>query len=140
MPQKYSCSNCSAPVSFGDKFCGNCGISLNWGVHQMPPPSSPLLHGYQDTNQQKTWERQRSQYERRPKWNDHSVQRRHVPDNQKSVPGNLNQCQRRYVYNNHSTLSQKNSSSVDSRVKPMSAEISKLLTDFFDKHVKYNKV
>ena len=45
MRQMYYCPNCRASVSCGARFCGSCGISLNWVVEQMPPPSSPLASG-----------------------------------------------------------------------------------------------
>jgi DNA-directed RNA polymerase subunit RPC12/RpoP len=41
MQQKYQCPNCGAPVSFGTRFCGRCGIQLNWPAQQLPPNPSP---------------------------------------------------------------------------------------------------
>jgi hypothetical protein len=40
MQQQYQCSNCGAQVAFGMKFCGNCGLQLNWPTQQQvqPPP------------------------------------------------------------------------------------------------------
>ncbi len=34
--QQHQCPNCGTPVPFGAKFCGQCGIQLNW--QQMPSP------------------------------------------------------------------------------------------------------
>ncbi len=34
MQQQYQCSNCGAHVAFGTRFCGNCGIQLNWPAQQ----------------------------------------------------------------------------------------------------------
>jgi hypothetical protein len=39
MQQWYQCPNCSASVSFGAKFCNNCGTQLTWPTHQTQPPS-----------------------------------------------------------------------------------------------------
>jgi hypothetical protein len=39
MHQQYQCSNCGAPVAFGMRFCGRCGVQLNWPTQQQPPPS-----------------------------------------------------------------------------------------------------
>lgn len=39
MQQWYQCPNCRAPVAFGVRFCGNCGMQLNWPTQQqMQPP------------------------------------------------------------------------------------------------------
>ncbi len=40
MQQQYQCSNCGAQVAFGIRFCGNCGMQLNWPTQQQmqPPP------------------------------------------------------------------------------------------------------
>lgn len=40
MQQQYQCSNCGAQVAFETRFCGNCGIQLNWPTQQQiqPPP------------------------------------------------------------------------------------------------------
>ena len=41
MQHQYQCSNCGAPVAFGMRFCGNCGLQLNWPTQQQtqPPPN-----------------------------------------------------------------------------------------------------
>jgi hypothetical protein len=51
MQQLYSCPNCNSPVTFGDRFCGTCGINLNWPAqqqmppnYQQPPPGSQYQH------------------------------------------------------------------------------------------------
>jgi len=48
MQQWYQCPNCGAWVTFGTRFCGNCGTQLNWPTQQrtQPPPS------YQQSQQQ----------------------------------------------------------------------------------------
>jgi len=38
MQQWYQCPKCGAPVTFGVKFCGNCGVQLNWPTQQTQPP------------------------------------------------------------------------------------------------------
>ena len=37
MQQWYQCSRCNAQVAFGVKFCGNCGMQLNWQQTQPSP-------------------------------------------------------------------------------------------------------
>jgi hypothetical protein len=37
MQQQYQCSNCGAQVAFGMRFCGNCGLQLNWPAQQTQP-------------------------------------------------------------------------------------------------------
>ena len=133
MQQQYYCPNCKASVFCGDRFCGNCGISLNWAVQQMPVPLSPLSHGYQYTDQQQTWCQQREPYNRQVGWYEQSGLNLPTVDNQESASGNLNQYQQRYRNGNLGTASQKKSSSEDGAVTPISIEISKLLADFFDK-------
>ena len=39
MQQMYACPNCRAQVAFGQSVCGNCGVNLDWGAQQPPPPS-----------------------------------------------------------------------------------------------------
>jgi hypothetical protein len=41
MQQQYQCSNCGAPVTFGMRFCGSCGVQLNWPTQQQTqhPPN-----------------------------------------------------------------------------------------------------
>jgi tetratricopeptide (TPR) repeat protein len=34
MQQAYQCSNCGTAVAFGTRFCGNCGVQLNWPAQQ----------------------------------------------------------------------------------------------------------
>jgi predicted nucleic acid-binding Zn ribbon protein len=36
MQQQYQCPNCGVPIAIGARFCGQCGIQLNW--QQMPSP------------------------------------------------------------------------------------------------------
>lgn len=57
MQQWCQCPRCGTPVAFGTRFCGNCGMQLNWPtqqqqgyyrhVEQTPQPrkTSPLLIG-----------------------------------------------------------------------------------------------
>ena len=50
MQQQYQCPNCKAPVAFGMRFCGNCGMQLNWPTQQhILPPSEGFATG-QTTN------------------------------------------------------------------------------------------
>ena len=42
MQQWYQCPKCSAPVSFGTRFCSRCGTQINWPAQQQqaqPPPT-----------------------------------------------------------------------------------------------------
>lgn len=133
MRQMYSCPNCRAPVAYGDRFCGNCGINLNWAAQQMPPQSSPLSYGYQYPNQQQPWGQQ-------PEWHQQSGWNQPPPYSQPPVWINPNQCQQRYMYDNSGSVPQKDNSSAGSTITPMRTEISKLLADLFDKHIKYKKV
>jgi len=38
MQQMYQCPNCGSPVASGVRFCGNCGMQLNWPTQQTQPP------------------------------------------------------------------------------------------------------
>jgi hypothetical protein len=118
MRQIYFCLNCRAPIGYGDRFCGNCGINLKWGIRQIPLQSLPLWYDCQYPEQQQTWSRQQLQY------------------NQASASGNANQNQQQYIHGNRGTTSYGKRSSVDGIAKPISNEISKLLVDFFDKQAK----
>jgi ribosomal protein L37AE/L43A len=46
--QSYQCSNCGAQVAFGTRFCGKCGVQLNWPTQQQMQP----LPQYQQQIQQ----------------------------------------------------------------------------------------
>jgi hypothetical protein len=48
MQQWYQCPRCSAAVAFGTRFCGNCGLQLNWPTQ---PQYQPPLQ-YQQQHQQ----------------------------------------------------------------------------------------
>lgn len=41
MQQRYKCPSCGTPVAFGVRFCGNCGVQLNWPTQQQSPPPPP---------------------------------------------------------------------------------------------------
>jgi len=127
MRQVYCCHNCGAPVVYGDRFCGSCGINLNCGIQKMVPPSSPLSYEYQYPNQQTGWCQQ-------PERN------QPPPYSQAPVWGDPNQYQQQYMYGDRGTIPRKKSSSVGGTMKPIHTEIIKLLADFFDKQIKYNKV
>lgn len=71
MQQIYYCSNCGAPVVYGEQFCGNCGITLDWGTQQVPPPppqQPPYGYQYPD-QQQQAWNQQQQMYNQQPGWN-----------------------------------------------------------------------
>ena len=37
----YFCPNCKARIAYGYRFCGSCGVKLDWLIQQMTPePSS----------------------------------------------------------------------------------------------------
>jgi hypothetical protein len=38
MSQQLSCPNCGSPVTFGVRFCGNCGTGLSWPTQQTSKP------------------------------------------------------------------------------------------------------
>ncbi len=48
MQQLYQCSNCGAAVAFGMRFCGSCGLQLNWPTQQQVQPTPQ----YQQYSQQ----------------------------------------------------------------------------------------
>ena len=45
MQQSYQCSNCGAPVALGMRFCGNCGLQLNWPTQQQLQPTRVKKRG-----------------------------------------------------------------------------------------------
>lgn len=49
MMQTYYCLSCSSPVIQGNRFCGNCGIHLNWPIQQpvVPPIAYQQTPNYQ---------------------------------------------------------------------------------------------
>lgn len=47
MNQTYLCPRCNSQIKYGDRFCGSCGLPLNWQPQAPPPPYS-----YQGMQQQ----------------------------------------------------------------------------------------
>jgi hypothetical protein len=123
MRQIYFCPNCRAPIGYGDRFCGNCGINLEWVTRQIPAQPLPQWYDCHYPEQQQTCGGQQ-------------LQCNQPPYNQALVSGYANQNQQRYMHLNHVATSSGKRSSVDVTAKPISDEISKLLADFFDKQAK----
>lgn len=117
MRQIYFCPNCRGPIGYSDRFCGNCGVNLKWEIRQIPPESLPLTYDCLNPGREQASSSQQLQYNQ--------------PPFQTSVARNPNQTQQRYV----ATSSEEHSSS-GGAVTPLSAEVSKLLEDFFDKRAK----
>jgi hypothetical protein len=68
MQEIYYCNNCGAPVTYGENFCGNCGMTLNWAVQQVPPqPPPPYGYPYPD-QQQQAWNQQQQMYNQQQGW------------------------------------------------------------------------
>ena len=133
MRQRYYCPDCGALVFCGDRFCGNCGASLNWVLQNTPAPVPPLSDGYQCPEQQQAWCQQVGRYEQPGR----DLQ---TLDGQESASGSLNQCKHQYRDGSRGTAALRKSSSQDSDVTPISIEISRLLADFFEKHSKRKKI
>jgi hypothetical protein len=122
MQQMYFCPNCRAPIGYGNRFCGNCGISLKWEILQIPPQSLPLWYDYQHTAEQQACNQQ--------------LQHSQPPHNQALVSGNPNRNQQRYVRDKRVATSAGKRLSDGGTITPLGTEISKLLEDFFDKRAK----
>ena len=115
MRQVYFCPQCRALIGVGDGFCSNCGTHLNWVILQTPPRpvrescSSP----YPDRQQ---------------------VQQRQLPSGDKQPVFHQQQKMSKEI----SVVPQRNSPSTGGAVTPISTEISRLLSDFFNKQVQNN--
>jgi len=123
MRQIYFCPNCRAPIGYGDRFCGTCGINLKWEILQVPPEALPLTYDYQNLGQQQTWSSQQ-------------LQQSQLPYDEASVSGNTYQNRHQYANGSCVAASSGKRSPVDGTAKPISSEISKLLGDFFNKQAK----
>ena len=119
MRQMYYCPNCRAPFAYGARYCSNCGISLNCVLQQMPFHPSPLPHG-NPYAQQQTCRQQPGQNQ-------------DAPYNRASAGGNPNQYQQQCACGNRGAIPQQKSPPVEDTATPIRAEISKLLTELFDK-------
>ena len=42
MQQQYRCSDCGAQVAFGARFCGTCGVRLNWPTQPVTKRDIPI--------------------------------------------------------------------------------------------------
>jgi len=66
MQQIYFCANCEAPIGYGDRFCGSCGIVLKWEIQQVPSQEMPLSQDYQSPGQPQTRSRRNTSPEKQP--------------------------------------------------------------------------
>ena len=101
MWQMRFCPSCGARTTYGERFCGNCGVNLACAVQQVPAQSYDYQYPYQQLQQYDT------------------------PCNQPAAPVDANRCQQPYA------------ASDDINATPISAEISRLLADLFDKRLKH---
>jgi hypothetical protein len=62
MQQMYTCPTCRGPISYGERFCGNCGMTLNWPAQS---PYGQQQYGQQQYGQQGQWGQQ-TQYGQQP--------------------------------------------------------------------------
>lgn len=116
MQQMNVCYNCKASVANGDRFCGNCGISLATFVL---PETPHLPYSFQYPEQQ-------SAYRQQCAWN------QPPPYQQASVCGSPRATQQQYQHVNRVTAPQQKNSPHSDTMTPMRAEISKLLLEFFN--------
>jgi hypothetical protein len=49
MREKYFCPNCSALITTGERFCGNCGTALRWVIPQVLTQISDTSNSSQTT-------------------------------------------------------------------------------------------
>jgi hypothetical protein len=101
MQQIYFCPNCGAPIVYSNRFCGNCGVHLQWELQQAQPES--LSTGYDCPN----------------------------PGRQQT-----SSSQQPYAHAAHAGSSSGQHASSNEAVTPLSAEVSKMLEEFFDKRAK----
>jgi len=63
MQQIYFCPNCGAPIGYSNRFCGNCGVNLQWEIQQAQPEwlspgyDCPNLGRQQTSSSQHPYER-----------------------------------------------------------------------------------
>jgi hypothetical protein len=76
MEQIYNCASCGAPITFGEKYCGECGALLDWSFLQTAPPSPPDPYSYQQPDSQQVWDpyQQSGMPQQQGNWNQAPVQ------------------------------------------------------------------
>lgn len=112
-----TCYNCRAQVANGDRFCGNCGISLATFV---TPETPHLPYSPQRPEQQPAY---RQQY----KGN------QYPPYQQASECGNTRVSPQQYQHVNRGAIPRQKNSPRNTTITPMRAEISRLLLEFFNR-------
>ena len=117
MLQMNVCYNCKASVANGDRFCGNCGISL---AAYIPPEIPHLPYNFQYPEQQSAYLQQHARNQP-------------PPYQQASVCGSHRATQQQYQHVNRGTAPQQKNSPHSETVTPMRAEISKLLLELFNR-------
>ena len=114
MQQKYYCPNCGARIVCGERFCMGCGINFTWVMEPLQPQPAQPWYGDQYPGHQQGFDQQWPMYDQQSRLG-------RKPDL------------------NDNSLSQRKNSQAGSKIAPISAEISRLLSDF-EKHIKYNKL
>ena len=115
MRQVYFCPQCRASIGVGDRFCSNCGTHLNWVILQTPPRPSRESYSSPCPDRQQEQQRQLPSGNKQPVFH-----------------------QQQKMSKEMSVIPQRNGPSTDGTVTPISAEISRLLSDFFTKQVQNN--
>jgi hypothetical protein len=113
MRQMYFCPQCRALIGIGDRFCSNCGTHLNWVILQTPPRPSRESCSYHDRQ---------------------GTQQQQLPSGAKQSACYQPQKMSKEI----SVVPQKRSSSSGGTATPINTEISRLLSDFFNKQVNNN--
>jgi hypothetical protein len=112
MRQECFCPQCRALIGIGDRFCSNCGIHLNWVIVQTSPGTSGESYSYGYPDQQKAQE---------------------MPLHDEQTRGH-----HQTIPHEAGNISQKCGSTAGGTATPISTEISRLLTDFFNKQINNN--
>jgi hypothetical protein len=114
MRQKYYCPNCGVPVVCGERFCIGCGINFTWIAQ--PEPSQPAPISYKLPGAE--WQGKTADYQ-----------------------PSSDQCSREPTQGVPDSLHTADTKSTQSggTASPLSAEISKLLEGFFDRHARCSK-
>jgi hypothetical protein len=110
MRRMYLCSQCTSPVVYGDRFCSNCGVELNWQVQHLVSGSS-FSDGSCYQHEQQGWNQQ-------------------SPQNQASLADQVLQDGEQHRYDK---LYSEDARPDDSAVTPVRSQIYKLLTELIEK-------
>ncbi len=121
MSRLYFCPNCGASITYGCRFCTNCGIGIDRQMQQIMPNNSSC--GCQYSNNQQGWNQQ---YAQGPLYNQASTGREQNPN------------RKHHANDNYNNATQQRNHKTGNATKLMRTEIMEIVNELLDRQIRYN--